>query len=168
VSLIPWFAFYGACFIFWLIIQFYFNFEWSWKVFSVFCLMTLSAVYCRMLIGEKKSIHYWIGESAIEQARMRVDVWRKKYKDGTIYVPSKDLAYALRDFGVEYKPKDSLENDAQKICEASKIKPILLVTRIREDSSFLFSPQMKAYRNCLSYVFQEIDIVSASSYVWNK
>ena len=125
----------------------------------------LALIYCRTALISNASITYWYGDTSIAEAVTQVQDWRAKNPTGKIFVPSKDIAYSTREFGTIYISKDSLGADATTLC-ADK-KPLLVVTRMREDTSLSRAAEYDVLRKCLGPIVQGVDIAFASAYSQN-
>ena len=93
----------------------------------------LALLYCRSALVSQGSVTYWYGDKALPESRELIVRWRAANPNGRIYAPAKDMAYANLDLGVEYLSKDELADHGREFCKQPI--PMLVVTRVREDSS---------------------------------
>lgn len=117
---------------------------------SVFCALTsvgLSVGYVARALFSSHEITYWYGETALMEARAKLESWRAAHASGRIYSTVKDLAWAGRDLGARHIPMDNMVAMTEKIC--SEKEPLLIVTRKREESSLLTAPQLAGFARCL-------------------
>jgi hypothetical protein len=105
-----------------------------------------SVAYVREIFLSSYSATYWYGESALHEADRITREWRKEHPSGAIYSPAKDIAFVTRAQGTMYMPMDLMLGAATGLCEKSEV---LVLTRVREESSFFRAFQMAPYRKCL-------------------
>lgn len=129
---------------------------------AILLTMGLSLAYCRNALLTNGSITYWYGDVAPIETREVVARWRMHHPNGAVYIPSKDMAWAVRDLAATYIQRENLGSHAPEICAMQK--PFLVVTRIREDSSLLRWPDFESLRKCLGPMREGVDIVYASAY----
>ncbi len=125
----------------------------------VLLILTLASAipHIKQALLTQKSITYWYGETALPDARPLVREWMARHPQATLISPAKDLGLELQDLGFEYIPKDLLKGDAKMLC--AQREPLLILTRVREESSLTRQPELETLKNCLATVQEHGDLV---------
>jgi hypothetical protein len=121
--------------------------------------------HLRDMVLTNRSVTYWYGETTLADVEHALAPWLSQKGNALIYSPAKDIAWALRNRGAEYEPRDLLASRAQTICDSQM--PHIIISRHREDSSLSRSPELNTLKSCLKEVVTKGDLVIGANFKYS-
>lgn len=144
-----WLAYFGIPIFIWGVLRFLFKkiklplTSFMWILQIAFCLTSL-----RVSLFQKGSIAYWYGDQAVQET----EEWLRnspltRLPQVRLIAPAKDIAAAFAD-RLEFLPIDQIAPSSEALCQEKR--PLIILTRRREDTSLLTLHDFHKIRNCVT------------------